>query len=79
MSFEKWAIDSGLWRKALAKAIGALNIVADVENNPDEDNYLVTFMDGTKKTIDNEVACGLAQHFAVLERELTTSPVRPAW
>lgn len=70
---------SGDARKALAQAIGALNIVADVENDPTRDAFRVTFMDGQFVLLDSEIGHQIAAVFALLERELLRPGVRPAW
>lgn len=60
-------------RQALAKTIGALNIAADVELNPDADNYLVTTVDGKRAYVDSEVAEGLRYHYQIVAAELAAA------
>lgn len=57
-------------RTALAKAIGALNIVADVDLDPKRDALRVTFMGGRVEYVDPEIGLGLAAHFELLRRLL---------
>lgn len=60
-------------REALAKAIGALNIVADVELDPDRDALRITFLGGEVVHVDSEIGEGLAYHFELIQKIIDDS------